>query len=311
MGRPRKVFRSMKTVAIVGTSGSTRDQAPYHDRSIPIWMFNSQPLADWVKEKGRCDLVIELHQPGTFLNTPNLYTKWLKDNTEVPIYMLNQMEEVTASVKYPLDEIVEKYLKDFKRDGTVIQYFTSSVCYAIALAIYQGYERIELYGVDMANNTEYIYQRDGIALWFGIALGLGIEVYIPRNCAMFNSPRYGYDDDVNYTSREEFEKIASELQPMIEECFGKLKLAEGVVQGILGELEVIKTKGVKDPSELDDIGMRYSDAMNNHQQLIADYASLTGQYQLCRQLQMRVEKQMEAQGKAQEVMALNQQWKPL
>lgn len=245
---------------------------------------------------------------------PSAYTEWLK-KTKTPVYMLDALPDAPSSVKYPLNEIVDKYLVNFRRAGIphdeMIQYFTSSVCYAIALAIYKGYERIELHGVDMANNTEYIYQRDGIGLWFGIALGLGLQVYMPRECFMFNSPRYGYDDNPDVFTREEFERIASELQPMIQEQHGKLKLSEGVVQGILGELEAIKVKGGATPEALEEIGQRYSDAMNTNQQMIADYASLTGQYHLCRQFQMRVEKQMEAAGRAQEVLALKKEWKPV
>lgn len=218
----------MKTVAIVGTSETSRELAPYLNKEIDIWMFNSQLLSDWAKDK-RCTAILELHQPETFLFMETEYTKWLRENKDIPVYMLDAIPEAAASVKYPLDEIVNKYLIDFRRGNPfaiqddVIQYFTSTVCYAIALAIYQGYDRIELYGVDMANNTEYIYQRDGIGLWFGIALGLGRQVYIPRDCFMFNSPRYGYDDKTDVFTREEFERIASELQPMIQEQHGKLK----------------------------------------------------------------------------------------
>ena len=268
-------------------------------------MFNSQVFADWAK---RITLTIEMHKTETFMSVPTIYTKWLKENTAIPIYMQDVHPDVTASVKFPLDEIVNKYCPQFQRGKTgAISYFTSSVCYAIALAIYQGYERIELYGVDMANNTEYIYQRDGIALWFGIALGLGIEVYIPRECSMFDAPRYGYDDKPALLDREEFERVASELQPLVEEAFGELKKTEGVVDGILAEMEALKAAGA---TNLEEIGARYSDAMNANMQAIADYASFTGQYRLARQFQLKVERQMEAAGDAQKVIALKKEWKP-
>jgi hypothetical protein len=297
-----------KTVAIVGTAGSTRDLAPYQNNSIDIWMFNAQVLADWAK---RVDLIIEVHKPETFMLVSTIYTQWLKANTNIPVYMQDVHPDVTASVKFPLQEIVDKYCSKFER-GTKgkITYFTSSVCYAIALAIYMGYERIEMYGVDMANNTEYIYQRDGIALWFGIAIGLGIEVYIPRDCAMFADTSYGADSQDDVLSREEFERIASELQPLVEETFGALKKAEGTVDGILGELEALKAAGNVPPEKLDEVGARYSIAMNEHMQCIADYASMSSQYRLARQLQQKVERQMEAAGKAQMIHALKQEWKP-
>jgi hypothetical protein len=298
----------MKTVAIVGTSGTTRHLAPYQNKEVAIWMFNSQALADWAK---RVDVIIEMHRPETFMMVQTEYTEWLKNNTSAPVYMQEAYEGVTAGVKYPINEIVEKYLPGFIRDTRgVNSYFTSSVCYAIALAIYQGYERIELYGIEMANNTEYIYQRDGIGLWFGIALGHGVEVHIPRDCTMFDAPRYGYDDKPAVLDREEFEKVATEIQPLVEEAHGALKKSEGLVDGILGELNVMKDKGAS-PTDMDEIGDRYSQAMNHYTQCIADYASLAGQYRLARQFQMKVEKQMEAAGNAQTVIALNKEWKPI
>ena len=37
--------------------------------------------------------------------------------------------------------------------------FTSSAPYMIAMAMLEGVDRIEMYGFDMANGTEYQYQR--------------------------------------------------------------------------------------------------------------------------------------------------------
>jgi len=295
----------MKTVAIVGTAGSTRHLAPYKDKGVDIWMFNSQVMADWAE---RVTAIIQIQPEGTFLNQENIYTKFLAENKDIPVYMQEARDNIPASIRFPLEEITVSLLPNFTKGNEIIRYFTSSVCYAIALAIYQGYERIEMYGVDMANNTEYLYQRDGIALWFGIALGRGIQIYIPNGCLMFNAPLYGYSNNIDALTREDFERIASELQPMIETAYGKLKQTDGIVQGILIELEAMKKRNPTQ-EQLDAIGNRYSDAMNNYQQAIADYASFTGQYQLARQFQMRVEKQMEAQGRIEEVIALKTEWK--
>jgi hypothetical protein len=97
---------------------------------------------------------------------------------------------------------------------------------------------------------------------------------------------------------------------LVEETFGALKKAEGTVDGILGELEALKAAGNVPPEKLDEVGARYSIAMNEHMQCIADYASMSSQYRLARQLQQKVERQMEAAGKAQMIHALKQEWKP-
>jgi CDP-diacylglycerol pyrophosphatase len=45
----------------------------------------------------------------------------------------------------------------------------------IAYAIYMGYEKIRLYGVDMNGKDEYINQRGSVMFWLGIAKASGIE----------------------------------------------------------------------------------------------------------------------------------------
>jgi hypothetical protein len=70
---------------------------------------------------------------------------------------------------YPLDKIIEFFGVD---------YFSSTVDFAIALAIYEGFTEIDMYGVNMQNETEYAYQKAGADFWVGQALGRGIKVQI-------------------------------------------------------------------------------------------------------------------------------------
>ena len=74
--------------------------------------------------------------------------------------------------------------------------FSSTISYEVALAIYEGVERIELFGVNLAGDDEWAYQREGLAYWIGKADGLGIEVWIPEISNMLNMPLYAYE--VNY-----------------------------------------------------------------------------------------------------------------
>lgn len=71
--------------------------------------------------------------------------------------------------EYPLEIIIDAFKTD---------YFNSTVDYAIALAIYEDYEKIDFYGVNMANLTEYSYQKPGVEFWIGIAKGRGTEVNV-------------------------------------------------------------------------------------------------------------------------------------
>ena len=49
----------------------------------------------------------------------------------------------------------------------------------IAMAIYEGFDVIHLYGVDMAVGSEYEKQRPSCEFWMGVAKELGIKLYIP------------------------------------------------------------------------------------------------------------------------------------
>lgn len=70
---------------------------------------------------------------------------------------------------YPLQEIIKKFNTD---------YFSNTVDYAIALALYEGFNDIHLYGVNMISGGEYAYQKPGVDFWCGYAKGMGVSVTV-------------------------------------------------------------------------------------------------------------------------------------
>ena len=66
----------------------------------------------------------------------------------------------------------------------------------------------------METNTEYQYQRDGVTLWLGVALGLGIEV--DAHMGIFDNPLYGYEGEV-VIDYHQFDARIAELTPQIDE----------------------------------------------------------------------------------------------
>lgn len=70
---------------------------------------------------------------------------------------------------YPLREVTEHFGVD---------YFTNTVDYALALAIYQGFTEIDLYGVNMAWGSEYSFEKPGVEFWIGMAKGRGIKITV-------------------------------------------------------------------------------------------------------------------------------------
>lgn len=68
---------------------------------------------------------------------------------------------------YPIEEIINFFKTD---------YFSNTVDYALALAIYKGFTEIGLYGINMLRGSEYAYQKAGIEFWVGQAMGRGVKV---------------------------------------------------------------------------------------------------------------------------------------
>jgi hypothetical protein len=201
------------TVAIVGSHPKTRTEFDFTRTDCDIWVFNealSNPSETWCP---RADAVFQMHAPVIWKNPKNRnhagHYDWLKTQTETVVYMQDKYDDVPKSVRFPLEDVFQG-LHFNKR------YITSSVAYALALAASMNYKKIELYGVEMETDTEYRYQRDGVALWVGVALGRGIEVEL--HCGMLSAPLYGYEGDVKIDYKLFTDKIeeVNAKQPDIE-----------------------------------------------------------------------------------------------
>lgn len=98
--------------------------------------------------------------------------------------MIPGLEKCTP---YPLWEIIDQFKTD---------YFTCTVAYMIAYAIYTGVERITMYGIDMATDKEYLTaQRPCVEHWVGFARGRGIQIIIhPWSLVCRTQKLYGYEN---------------------------------------------------------------------------------------------------------------------
>ena len=108
-----------------------------------------------------------------------------------PIYLLEPgaAAEVPGGVVYPTETVQDW----FSWGGQPEEFFTSSVDWMIALALLEGFERIELYGVDLwAAPHERGKQRNGAHYWIGMARGRGADVVIPDSSSLCKTERmYG------------------------------------------------------------------------------------------------------------------------
>ena len=223
------------TVVIMGSHPRTREEFDFKRQDCDLWVFN-EAVSNGTFPKA--DAVFQMHEEAIWRNPANRndpkHSSWLKSQTQTPVYMQDKYEDVPSSIKYPLEEISNLYN---------IKYFTSSVAYAIALACFKSYKRIEIYGADLETGTEYQYQRDGVTLWIGVAIGLGIEV--DAHVSFFDQPLYGYDGRVTI-EYSRFEDRISELVPMIEDAKNEYMAKHRDLQ------ELIKDFGASSSAALED-----------------------------------------------------------
>lgn len=120
-------------------------------------------------------------------------------NIGMPVFMQAHHQEIPSSVPFP-KEFVERDLPD----GLGL-YKTSCPAWELGLALALGFEEIHLYGIDMAQETEYAEQRNCVEFLLGIAVGRGVKIHIPTNSDILHC--FG-----QYAFGEEGEQIAGRLK---------------------------------------------------------------------------------------------------
>jgi hypothetical protein len=175
------------TLVVMGSHPGTRKDFDWKRTDCDIVVFNEAMKQTWVE---RADYVMQMHLPVIWRNPGNRndtnHYKWLQSGETPTIIMQDKFEDVPNSVRYPIEDVLK----------LGHSYLTSSAAYAIAWGIVTGYERIEIYGVEMETNTEFQHQRPGVAYWIGLAKGSGVDVDFHGK--LLTSPLYGYEGDIRF-----------------------------------------------------------------------------------------------------------------
>lgn len=204
-----------KIVHIVGFAPSTRDKAGFNDPNVEVWVLNEYESI--LPQGGASNITrhFELHQRDTVLtsNRDTRYLDKLKAST-IPVMMCKKEEDIPMSEAYPLDDII-------KALGT--DYFTNSISYMVAYAIYTGATEIGLFGVDMAQDEEYAKERPSVEYFVGYARAKGIPVYIPPESDICKVPYYyGFQE-------ESASKICKTLDPKIKDLVTRINADDNQV----------------------------------------------------------------------------------
>ena len=175
-------------VAIVGTASSC-GEAPYGDETVEIWAINTAIARPEVE---RVDRVFEMH-PARYWKQPRVMDRL--NGFEGPIYMQDHYDDIPNSLKYPYDEIRGKFYLDAMGENL---YVTNTIAWMILMALWEGYTDISLYGIHMAHETEYAYQRASCSWALGIIHGWILDgkpykLYIHEDSSLMKAEyEYGY-----------------------------------------------------------------------------------------------------------------------
>ena len=148
----------MKTATIIGM-GATLIKCPFEDDS-EIWAMNQT-----YQVAKRIDRLFISDPRLNFRGGENHDYEEL-NSLGIPIVSLHHFPEIENFEAFPYDEIVEEFGSEF---------FTNTVCYMVAYAIYKKYDKIRFYGIDMATEMEYRIERGGVEFWVGVAIGRGMK----------------------------------------------------------------------------------------------------------------------------------------
>ena len=199
-------------IAIVGYAPSSRMLAPYNDESWDIWGVNELYMV-----APRVDVLFELHHREWLTQkerNPD-HLKWLKE-AKVPVMMLEHYADIPHSVPYPKDDIMRRF------GG----YFTNSISWMLALAIFAQPAEIGLWGVDMATTEEYQGQRPSVEFFVGWAKGAGIKVTVPPQCDLLKAAwLYGYQD-------REITQMCKKMKARIQELQSRAQQYQGQIQNL-------------------------------------------------------------------------------
>ena len=183
-----------KTVVIVGAAWNTGAWAPFGEEGIEIWTCNELHSVSWMREEFMTGW-FQIHPKWSFTREhESRHWEWLQEERPFPIYMQMVYDAVPSSTKYPLREIQNGLINIIKGELPVRKLFSSSFTYGMALALHNGFERIELYGIEMLLEGEYAHQREMMSFWLGKADGMGVEVWMPEQCSLLVQPLYGYEE---------------------------------------------------------------------------------------------------------------------
>src|SRR5512139_1124341 len=216
-------------IAILGAAPSSDKLCPFGDIGWEVWACSPGNYT-----APRVDAWFEIH---------SLDRKWVAGNEpyvsalqEHPrVYVAVPDKRLPNAILYPLKEMKEFYGNRRFLDS----FLQSQVSFMLAFAIMQKPKQIGVWGVDMAAESEYAYQRPGCHYFFDQAAQRGIEIVAPPQSDILEPlPLYGYkEQDPSYWRQKARKK---ELKAAIAHCDAVIQQAQAEKFAKTGALKDIE-----------------------------------------------------------------------
>lgn len=236
---PAAMREKPRRIALVGYTESQRD-APWDDDGWEVWGLNN--LHKYIREKDGSDYAwgawFDLHDRRTIDADPE-HVEWLRKPHDFPIYVWDPDPEWPSAVPYPRDDVLARYR----------HYFTNSISWMMALAMDEvawaigDGATVGLWGIDMAEGTEYAAQRPSVEYLVGLAEGRGIEVTVAETSDLLKTiGQYGSPEADAFRGKvtERIEGLKgrlAEARSEYEKGQAQLRLIEKAIDQMTGALE--------------------------------------------------------------------------
>lgn len=248
-----KTYKRKNKVVIVGSASRTLEEAPYDDNEFEIWGLAWRND----KELDRFHRIFDMHPISeTRKNLPKNYVELLnKRNEKIPLIIgLPDLRLLNATL-YPLEDVIKFFMHISNTNDPEYfakAFFMSSIAYMFSLAMFESYEEIQIYGVDLINEDEYFFQKSNIEYLIGLARGCGFKVKVPKKSALVKGTHvYGYDphpgDGTDGLTIEVLEEELQKTKRKHQEAMQFLFTADGAMQTLEKQILYKKNfrKGIK------------------------------------------------------------------
>lgn len=212
-----------RKVAIVGTARTSVGLAPVDDPEWEIWC--SAPGCRALK---RYDRWYEVHCLGDY-DYEKLAQGYLTFLTGAhDLFMAYPDQRYPQAQLFDRDPLVEKFGPHF---------FTGSVAWLFAQALYEGVKTIGIWGVDASHTDEWRMQRAGIFYFIWWAREHGVDVIVPT-VSKLNWPNRYYgsrraeEEKALYRRLEEMKNLHAGYERALETAKRNLAMAAGAIDAL-------------------------------------------------------------------------------